>query len=412
MKSSRDEEYENDRPFVRGRFDRLRLSLLRSPAPASAATPEAWEDEDFLDGDADEELDWDPWRDDSPELESVSQQIDKPQMSETRLPNDASAGWSTPISDDTAAPSGPGDNTRPRSDIASALPLPLDPDISKQSEAWKGDGAFEEQASAEESENPPISGDVDGTGDFDFDPEDFEEAFPHFDDPDAEAWAEHFDDALDFEAELFDYDAEARQRVWDDEPEDIADSSLRARQKAAEIVSLLPFTSQRERDALLPWLTGLFQHRDKPATYRAILAVAERGVSSEILRNMAALRDIWESRPEWWLGRYGWARSIAPLSNGATALTWKLARSICEARSDFPPEYMIDDAWMHEWLCLTSYDGGYWSFPQFIGMKMAVIDETFQDTTSWSDFRQRERDEFGDRRNQVNDTFRDTGATQ
>lgn len=379
MKSSRDEENENGRPFVRGRFERLRLSLLRFPAPASDATPEAWEDEDFLCAAADEELICDPWRNDSQEQRSASQQIDKPQVSDTPPPSDTSADWPTPVPDDTAPRSGPGDNTRPRSDIALAL---------------------------------PISGDVDGTREFGFDPEDFEEAFPHFDDPDAGVLAEQSGHALDFEVELFDYDAEARQRVWDDEPEDVADSSLRARQKAAKIVALLPFTSRRERDALLPWLTDLFQRRDKSATYRAILAAAESGVSSETLRNMAALRDVWESRPEWWLGRYGWARSVTPLSNGTTALTWKLARSICEARSDFPPEYMIDDAWVHEWLCLTSYDDGCRSFPQFIGIKMTVIDETIQDMTSWSDLRQNECDEFGDCRNQINDAFRDAGAAQ
>ena len=246
--------------------------------------------------------------------------------------------------------------------------------------------------------------DIDGDdkGD-DWDEDDLEEDLGYSEDPDAN----YFETGPDIEIELFDYDEEAHQSVWDDDPEDVADLPLRARQKAAEVISRLSFTSQRERHAILPWLIDLFQHRNHPTTYRAILAAVDSGVSSETLRNMAALRDIWEDRQEWWLGRYGWGRSVRTLRNGDTALTWKLARSICEARSDFPPEYMIDDSWVYEWLCLPPYDDKCRNFPQFIGMKVMAVDETFQDVPSWSDLQQREPDEFGDRRDQVESAFSD-----
>ncbi len=361
------------RPLVRDWFGRLRRPLFRATAPAPSATLETWENEDFLQTSEDEEAIFDPWHEDMPEQRLVSRETVEPEVPE-------SPPHATPIP-----------------------PLPLDPSFAEQPEAQQKEEARAEPPLLEESENPPVV-DIDGEdkGD-DWDEDDLEEDFGYSEDPDAD----YFETGPDIEIELFDYDAEAHQSVWDDDPEDVADLPLRARQKAAEVVSRLSFTSQRERHAILPWLIDLFQHRNHPTTYRAILAAVDSGVSSETLRNMAALRDIWEDRQEWWLGRYGWGRSVRTLRNGDTALTWKLARSICEARSDFPPEYMIDDSWMHEWLCLPPYDDKCRNFPQFIGMKVMAVDETFQDVPSWSDLQQSEPDEFGDHRNQVESAFSD-----
>ena len=373
MTSGGSKQADSGRPFVQGWFGRLRRRLSSATAPPPSATPETWENEDFLQTSEDGETIFDPWRDDSAEQRLVSQQTVKPKVPESPL------------------------------GAASISPPPLDPSVAGQLEAQQKEEAHAELVLVEESENPFVTGIHDEDKERHWDENDLEEGLGYSEDPDSD----YFEAGPDIESELFDYDAEARQSVWDDDPEDVADSPRRARQKAAEVVSRLSFTSQRERNAILPWLTDLFQHRNHHTTYRAILAAVDSGVSSETLRNMATLRDIWENRQEWWLGRYGWARSIRPLRNGDTALTWKLARSICEARSDFPPEYMIDDSWVHEWLCLHPYDDKCRSFPQFIGMKVMAVDETFQDVPSWSDLRHHEPDEFGDRRNQVEKAFGD-----
>ncbi len=373
MASRGSKQTDSGRPFARGWFGRLRRPLFRATAPAPSATPETWENEDFLQTSEDEETVFDPWRDDSPEQRLVSQGTVEPKVSKSP------------------------------SDAASIAPLPPDPSFAQQPEARQKEETQAELALVEESEPPFVAAiDDEDKGRY-WDENDLEEDFGYSEDPDSD----YFETGPDIENELFDYDAEARQSIWDDDPEDIADSPLRARQKAAEVVSRLSFSSQRERNAVLPWLTDLFQHRNHHTTYRAILAAVDSGVSSETLRNMAALRDIWESRQEWWLGRYGWARNVRLLHNGDTALTWKLARSICEARSDFPPEYMIDDSWVHEWLCLHPHDDKCRNFPQFIGMKVMAVDETFQDVPSWSDLWRHESDEFGDRRNQVEGAFGD-----
>lgn len=372
MTSGGSKQADSGRPFARDWLDRLRRPLFRATAPTPPATLETWENEDFLQTREDEETIFDPWHDDMPERRSISPQTDK-------------------------VTAGTEDNTEPE-------PLSLDSVFADEPEASEDDDEFEALVPGEEGRETLADN---GTEDYDFDPEDFDGAFSYYDDPDAEAWPDDSDPALNVGIELFGYDEEARQSVWNDEPEDDVGPSLQAEQKAAEIISKLSFSSQRERTAFLPWMIDLFQRRDHHFTYRAILAVAETGVGSETLRNMAILRDVWENRPEWWLGRYGWAHSIEALRNGPTALGWKLARSICEARSDFPPEYMIDDAWVNEWLSLGPYDHGYWNFPQFLGLKTMAVDETFQDVPSWSDLRQHEHGEFGDRHNEVERAFGD-----
>ncbi len=405
-------------PLVRGRSNRFLRRLIRINAPAPANIPETWEDEDYFHADVGEETIFDPWRDYLPEQQLASQPADK-----------------------HGAPDAP--------------PLPSDSSFAELPEATEGEDASAEPESVEESEDLTVK-DLGGSAEeYYSDPEDFEGTSAHFDDPDGEADEELFDPTFDFEAELFDidtephqsiwdddpedperafahfddhdeasgqeafgstfdlegelldYDAEARQSVWDDEPEDVADSLLHARQKAAEIVSRLPYTPQQEQNVILLWLTDLFQSRAHHVTYRAILAAVDNGVSGETLRNMVTLRDTWEDRQDWWLGRYGWARSVRPLNNGSTALTWKLARAICEARSDFPPEYMIDEAWITEWLCLHPWDTGFLNFPQFIGLKIMTVDETFQNTPSWRDLPQSQINECIDRRNWVKSVLSD-----
>jgi len=55
-------------------------------------------------------------------------------------------------------------------------------------------------------------------------------------------------------------------------------------------------------------------------------------------------------RTEWWLGRSG--GKIEFLRHGASAFTWSLAHRVRLARQDYPPELMIDEEWLTEWLGL------------------------------------------------------------
>ena len=344
--------------------------------------------------DDDKEMTFDPWHGNLPETVPVNRKADEPKAvrKQTHRPGErASLG-------------DPEDRTKPSSDVAPLQPLPFDAFYVKQLRALEEEDASMGPASVEEGADRSIEGVGYGADEGLFDIEDFETACANFDEPDAETWAENFEPPPDFEADLPDYDADARQSVWVDDPDDAGNSPLPARQRAADVVSRLSEVSLRERTAILLWLTDLFRHRNHHTTYRAILAAVDSGVSSETLRNMAALRDVWEDRPEWWLGRYGWARAVVPLRNGGTALTWKLARLICEARSDFPPEYMIDDAWVHEWLRRHPYDECR-DFPQYIKMKVMAIGDAPQPVPSSTDWQLHESNEFGDTRNQVENAF-------
>jgi len=387
MNSSGSRQAKSKDTLVQGRFSRFLRRLVRVNAPDPTDAPETWEDDDYFHAKADEEKVFDPWRDDSPEQQLVLQQTDEQKIPDAPpLPLDSGFADSPKIAEEesenliaTEFGNHGGEGYSNPEDCEDSFTHFNTSDEEPEEESFDQTFDFDIEA------RPNIWGD---------DPEDLEGAFAHFDDPDGEFGEEISDPAIDFTDELFDYDAGARQSIWEDDSEDVADSLLHARQKAAEIVSRLSCTPQRERKALLDWLINLFQNRDHHTTYRAILATVDSGVSGETLRNMSALRDIWEERQELWLGRYGWARSIAPLRNGVTALTWKLARSVCEARSDFPPEYMIDEAWVHEWLRLRPWDEGFLNFPQFIGLKVMAVDETHQNTPSWSDLHRYEDKEF------------------
>jgi hypothetical protein len=86
---------------------------------------------------------------------------------------------------------------------------------------------------------------------------------------------------------------------------------------------------------------------------------------------MVALRQHWAERRDWWGRRSGRTGEIFEADGGARALTWRAARRICEARSDFPPEVMIEDDWFSDWIRLFPGEPGYISFLAFIETRIA-----------------------------------------
>jgi hypothetical protein len=183
------------------------------------------------------------------------------------------------------------------------------------------------------------------------------------------------DFSLDPDFGVFEYDPEARQRPWEVEPKTEDTVPRRAREKAASIAARIEFVRSGEIHALIEWLTELFTHLRHPSTFRAFLAAADEGATSEDLRAMVSLRQVWLERPDWWASRHSrLSGEIGQLRYGRSALTWALARRICRARCDFPPEQMIDEAWFDEWLNLKSGSSGYRSFPMYLEEKIASSD--------------------------------------
>jgi hypothetical protein len=137
----------------------------------------------------------------------------------------------------------------------------------------------------------------------------------------------------------------------------------------------MPVTSSRERNDLVNWLAQVFAHLPHSATFRAIRAAADAGLEPETLRAMVDLRLRWIERSEWWVGRYGASGQITSLRHGPSALTWVLARRICEARADYPPEAMIEEEWLDEWSALRPGEPGYLSFAAYVAVKVSGTDE-------------------------------------
>ena len=165
---------------------------------------------------------------------------------------------------------------------------------------------------------------------------------------------------------LYDFDEEAQQDPW--ELETTEDSSLRkAQTKAATIMHKLGLQSKREQSEALYFLTDLFMHRTHAMTFRAIQNAAE-GLDIDTLKAMVELRNIWENRSGWWYYHYrGQIRHMQ--QRGEAALSWALARRVCLARWEYPPEMMIDDKWFDEWVATSPGTPGYVNFPAFIATK-------------------------------------------
>ncbi|MEN3974287.1 hypothetical protein [Emcibacter sp. SYSU 3D8] len=176
--------------------------------------------------------------------------------------------------------------------------------------------------------------------------------------------ADHHDQDID----IPDYDADARQSPWEQAEDDDGPVLWKARLKAATITGLLEIVSVRQRETSLAYLTELFSEFRHSSTYRAIERIAA-GLDFELLQAMAELKRYWTERDEWWAGRYGFGAAPGRMTNGASALSWRLAHRVCLARSDEQPQTMIEESWFEEWLNLSRGDEGFLSFVDYVGVK-------------------------------------------
>lgn len=184
---------------------------------------------------------------------------------------------------------------------------------------------------------------------------------------------------LSDEFDLPDYDPDLSQRLGDAEWAAKAPRDSLARQRAAMIAALLDVTSRHEAETALQWLEAFFLEHRWSATFRALETAALEGLDFPTLQAMAALKDIWAERPEWWLRRTRTVRAnlggtaTERMPRGDTALSWRLARRICLARCDFLPEDMIDPDWLAEWYALSPNEPGASFFPTFLAEKVQAL---------------------------------------
>ena len=185
-----------------------------------------------------------------------------------------------------------------------------------------------------------------------------------------------YDDSDLFFDDVPEFDEEARQQPWEIESEEEGQSIRRARDKAAEIAGSLYLKSREDQEFALTYLADLFEHPDysHASTFHAIKRLPSDGLDFETLKAMVELRAIWKQRTDWWRGRYSRRYRVRGLTNGETALTWIAARRVCLVRKDLPPEMMIDDDWLEEWLELPSGSPGYLSFSYYIDVKIHNFD--------------------------------------
>lgn len=191
----------------------------------------------------------------------------------------------------------------------------------------------------------------------------------------------HEDSDLLFD-DIPEFDGDAQQKPWETEAEE-GPSIRRARDKAADITSLLYLTGRDDQEIALTYLTDLFDHPDysHSSTFQAIKRIASDGLDFETLKAMVELRSIWRQRMDWWKGRYSRRYRVRRLSNGATAFTWVVAHRVCLERKDYPPEMMIDDDWLDEWLRLPPWSSHdyYMSFSSYIDVKIQNLDTELLD---------------------------------
>jgi hypothetical protein len=175
---------------------------------------------------------------------------------------------------------------------------------------------------------------------------------------------------------LPDYDPDVNQRLVSVGDSEKFSSISRATERAARILALMSSGEDDPYAIELQWLEEFFIKRPSAATFRAIESAAEDGLSFSTLCQMDQLREIWEERPEWWVCRVlrpritnGFA-PITRIANGPISLSWAAARRICEARSDFLPEEMIDPEWLDEWYALSRVHRAPISFPHYVEQRV------------------------------------------
>ena len=165
------------------------------------------------------------------------------------------------------------------------------------------------------------------------------------------------------EVELPDYDFHARVVPWTESSEDDELGLRKARLKAAALASALDVSTQTELREATDYLVELLTRRVYNSTYRELQTLASEGLDLDLLRAVVELRATWGSHRSWWVTRRAdW--------DGRSGLTWRLARDVCVARSDYPPDHMIEEDWLAEWYSLRFGDPGWFSFAQFVAEKV------------------------------------------
>lgn len=144
-----------------------------------------------------------------------------------------------------------------------------------------------------------------------------------------------------------------------------------ARWKAVQILDAIQPLPPIERADALAYLADLFEHLQHPATYRAIERLSPQ-LNIDIIKTMVELRAIWLDNERWHFYRY--RHEIIRTGSRTGGFTWKLAYRLCTIRSDYPPDMMIDDDWITEWLHLKPGAPGYHSFAAFVARQLEPDD--------------------------------------
>ena len=147
-----------------------------------------------------------------------------------------------------------------------------------------------------------------------------------------------------------------------------AHDPARLRDRVETVANLLDPGTTAERERAGAVLTDLFERHGHQSTYHAVRGAAAAGLDVQTLEAMIELKEIWASRSDWWYRRS--RDGIVEMERGPAALSWKLARRVCLARWQYPPESMIEDDWFEEWLSAPPRTPGNHDFVTFVQEKI------------------------------------------
>lgn len=171
-----------------------------------------------------------------------------------------------------------------------------------------------------------------------------------------------------FDSELFEFDSDASQKLWDHRTTHFDPKEAKAQEKAAAVVSKMDVFSANEREFAQEFLTEFFTRYARHPTFSSVYALADqKAFNLSELREVVQLRRVWASTPKWWQIRRG---GSVVTSQSFLGLSWPLALDVCRSRSDFPPEEMVDDNWYDEWRSLRAGNKGYVSFGTYVKEKI------------------------------------------
>ena len=146
----------------------------------------------------------------------------------------------------------------------------------------------------------------------------------------------------------------------------VSDASDAERQGITELLSEITVGRLRT------WLTWM---RDKAWTGASLLSFLEFRVNH------------WEASPQWWEGafwsprldRWWWTQSTP------NTLSLEATYMLFQARSDLPPDEVIDDTWLNDWEDFGVWRSGFSSFAAFAVFRAALRDdEDWRDQLAWT----------------------------